>query len=77
MSQYDAILPDAFFLPIHTFLLKHVKTVQPPIKVKKDVPLAEAVRLMATYRLHRLFVVDQDDKPVGVVTPAEVLKKLF
>ena len=36
--------------------------------VSVDLPLAEVLQLLTKHRLHRLYVVDADLKPIGLVT---------
>jgi CBS domain-containing protein len=43
-----------------------------PVTVRADDDLADALKLMATYQVRRLPVVDDDDKLVGVLAQADV-----
>ncbi len=36
--------------------------------------LDEIVKKMALFHVHRLWIVDVDNKPVGVITPFDVLR---
>ena len=49
----------------------------PVITVHPDTPLAEALRLMTTYAVKRLPVVDTDDRLVGLLGRASVLRGLL
>ena len=48
----------------------------PPVRCAADASLGEAVRHMALLGVHRVWVVDPEGRPVGVVTPADVLSLL-
>lgn len=43
-----------------------------PVTVHADDDLADALRLMATYQVRRLPVVDEDNRLVGVLAQADV-----
>jgi len=79
---YDATLISRLFYPIKEFLrviraphdAEH--PISQPIFVKKDSTLGEVVRKLVETRFHRVYVVDENYKPVGVVSNLEVLKAL-
>jgi len=39
-------------------------------------PPAEVLQLLVKHRLHRLYVVDQDTAPIGLITLTDVLRRL-
>ena len=43
------------------------------IVIKKNTSLLEAMEKMAKYHIHRVFVVDKDNKPIGVISHTDVL----
>lgn len=43
----------------------------PPVTVGAGTPLVEAARLMRDERIHRVIVVDGDDRPIGVVAASD------
>jgi CBS domain-containing protein len=47
-----------------------------PVRVRLDMDALDAVRLMADQRVHRLLVVDEADRLVGIVTMEDVLELL-
>ena len=47
---------------------------RPAVTVTADTPLAEALRLMAAYRIHYLPVVDGEARLVGIVNADDVLQ---
>jgi CBS domain-containing protein len=55
-----------------------VKTLMTPavISVAPNDPAWEAVAKMAAFKLHRLYVVDEDGLLVGVITAFDVVRKL-
>ena len=63
-------------LPVHVSLVRQAQShhCQPPVSVRSSDTLVAVVRKMAIFRVHRLWVVDGDDKPLGVITPFEVLR---
>ncbi|HEY7463417.1 MAG TPA: CBS domain-containing protein [Candidatus Limnocylindria bacterium] len=49
----------------------------PPISVHVETTVERAIRLMLDQHIHRLVVVDDEDRPVGVVTPLDILRLLL
>jgi CBS domain-containing protein len=47
-----------------------------PVRARLDMDALDAVRLMADQRVHRLLVVDEADRLVGIVTMEDVLELL-
>ena len=45
------------------------------VKIGQDEDLSEALKLMASYQVRRIPVVDEDDRLVGVVTQADVARE--
>jgi CBS domain-containing protein len=76
MLGTETILPETLFLPIHMFLLKQTQMnpIRSPVSVTTGASLHIVVQKMALFRVHRVWVVDNDNKPIGVVTPFDVLK---
>jgi CBS domain-containing protein len=70
-------VPAELFLPLHISLLRQAAQshrCQAPVSVRTHDPLSAVVKKMAMFRVHRVWVVDGDDKPVGIITPFEVLR---
>ena len=44
--------------------------------VRRTTPIADVVRQLLKRRVHRLFVVDEDDSLVGVITTLDILNRL-
>lgn len=65
--------PDSLFMPLQLFLLSQ-SPVRAPVAVKKGDTIASVVSKMALFHVHRVWVVDEHNKPVAVVTPTEVFK---
>jgi CBS domain-containing protein len=49
----------------------------PPISVHVETTVERAIRLMLDQHIHRLVVLDDEDRPVGVVTPLDILRLLL
>lgn len=48
-----------------------------PIRCTEDTSLGQVISYLTYYRIHRIFVVDKDCKPIGVVSLQDVLKVLL
>lgn len=59
----------------HTILVRDVMT-SPPVVIGPSAPVGEAARIMADRRIHRLFVVDLDDIPIGVLSESDVVAEI-
>jgi len=80
---YDATLISRLFYPIREFLkvisLTRVEDAHPihgPVFATKSSTLGEVVRRLVETRTHRVYVVDENQKPVGVVSNLEVLRAM-
>lgn len=49
----------------------------PAVTVHMDTTIRRAARMMVERHIHRLVVVDDDDRPVGVITPLDLLPLLI
>jgi len=52
------------------------KEVMPAVKCYEDDSLQVVVKLFSFYGVHRLFVVDSQRKPIGVITLSDLLKEV-
>lgn len=59
----------------HALLVRDLMT-SPAIVVQSGAPVHEAAGLMADRRIHRLFVVDRDGAPVGVLSESDVVAEI-
>jgi CBS domain-containing protein len=59
----------------HALLVRDLMT-SPAVVVAADTPVHEAARAMADMRIHRLFVVDADGAPIGVVSERDVIAEI-
>jgi 5'-AMP-activated protein kinase, regulatory gamma subunit len=77
MASSGAIAPPELFLPMHVFLLQQAQLVpsRAPVTCRKTDSLVSVVTKLALYRVHRVWVVDEENKPIGVITPFEVLRQ--
>jgi len=71
-SSCSGKLPfSALLLPIREFIQKaHLK---PPLKCTWETPLFNVIQQLALFRVHRVWVVDAHDKPLGVVTLSTIM----
>jgi len=58
---------DQFLKQTHTF-------VKLPVTIHPDDPAEQALKLMHRHHVHRVHVVGEDDKPVGVITATDMLR---
>jgi len=60
-------------------LLHHNKEKDKPVvlKIKADHMFAYVISLINLYRVHRLYVVDDNDIPIGVVTLSDILNQIY
>ncbi|GAM16848.1 hypothetical protein SAMD00019534_000230 [Acytostelium subglobosum LB1] len=69
------------FLSVGEFISKvrqqDYKAVHPSICCSKDEPLKKLITRMAAAKIHRVFMVDQDRKPIGVVSLQDILEKIL
>jgi CBS domain-containing protein len=61
-------------LSVKDYLTQHSKASLTPIASKRSDTLATVVTLMLEKRIHRVWVVDAADKPIGVVAMTDVFK---
>jgi CBS domain-containing protein len=45
--------------------------------VSLKTPAREVIRRMLELKVHHLFVIDEDQAPVGVISPLDVLRHLY
>ena len=58
--------------------ITRVKDIMNPVvyAVRRQTPISEVVRQLTERRIHRLFVVDEDNSLVGVITTLDILSRL-
>eukprot|EP01094_Clydonella_sp_ATCC50884_P006837 TRINITY_DN1601_c0_g1_i1.p1 TRINITY_DN1601_c0_g1~~TRINITY_DN1601_c0_g1_i1.p1 ORF type:complete len:321 (+),score=136.89 TRINITY_DN1601_c0_g1_i1:102-965(+) len=64
----------SFLLSVEEFLNKHSPASMSPICVQQDTTFLDACKEISNSHVHRLWVVDGDYKPVGVVSTTDVMK---
>jgi CBS domain-containing protein len=74
-GSFQDRLPGVLFLPVHACLLEASKSARlsAPVSVRSNGSLADVVKKMALFHNHRIWVVDDTNRPVRVITPFEVL----
>jgi CBS domain-containing protein len=65
------------FLPIKLFLMRRSRHIKPPVVCNAYTSLETAVLQMALFRLHRLWVVDANNKPIAVLSAFDVMKQFI
>ena len=48
----------------------------PALVIGADDPVAEAARRMTDGAIHRLFVVDADEAPIGVISASDIVTEI-
>ena len=71
-----ATAASVLLLPVHVSLVRQAQSrhCQAPVSVRTSDTMVTVVKKMAMFRVHRIWVIDGDDKPLGVITPFEVLR---
>jgi 5'-AMP-activated protein kinase regulatory gamma subunit len=57
--------------------IKDIDTSQPTLSCTKKSTLGQVVSTLATYRRHRVFIIDNEGKPIGVISLGDVLATLL
>jgi len=58
---------------IETFLQAQLGGIRAPVSVKPSVTLAQVIQNLVDNRVHRVWLIDDKEKPIGVVTLTDVL----
>lgn len=64
----------SFLQPVHEFLDAHSPGSNSPQVVMKDATLLDTVKMLRDNKLHRVWVVDADYKPAGVVSLTDIMR---
>jgi CBS domain-containing protein len=70
-QQFSSLL-----LPVPTFISNMKGKVKPAISVTMNTQFETVILQMCLFRIHRLWVVNEDGKPIGVISQSDVMKKL-
>lgn len=69
---------DWLLLPINDFLKKISETVEKklsfPLTCHTDTKIEDAINMMGTYRVHRIWIVDFSGVPIGVVSLTDIMR---
>ena len=65
------------FLPVGKFLDEKIKRQKKFVSVKKDSTLKEVMKEFVDLKIHRLFIVDDNNKVVGVITGSDVVAAIL
>eukprot|EP00009_Paramoeba_aestuarina_P006754 CAMPEP_0201523648 /NCGR_PEP_ID=MMETSP0161_2-20130828/20684_1 /ASSEMBLY_ACC=CAM_ASM_000251 /TAXON_ID=180227 /ORGANISM="Neoparamoeba aestuarina, Strain SoJaBio B1-5/56/2" /LENGTH=309 /DNA_ID=CAMNT_0047922833 /DNA_START=67 /DNA_END=996 /DNA_ORIENTATION=+ len=71
VGLYRKQLPD-LLMPVNDYLTKYSEKATNPVTIRHDTSLLQAVQTMAEEKIHRVWVIDDDFKPVGVVSLTDV-----
>jgi CBS domain-containing protein len=63
---------------LHKALGQTVGEVMTPhaVSIAADTPLPEAARIMHDKKIHRLPVVDEEDRPIGIITESDIVRAI-
>jgi IMP dehydrogenase len=56
--------------------VRHLMTT-PALTIRATASIESAARLMLEHHIHRLVVIDEDETPIGVITPLDLLRALL
>ena len=73
VGLYRNQLPD-LLVPLVEYLNKYSEKSLSPITIRQETSLLEAVQVMNESHIHRVWVIDDDFKPVGVVSMTDVAR---
>jgi len=80
-SDLRGILPEAFDMfsgSILQFLCKGTLSAPSPPKTSTSkITLKDCLRFLVTEHIHRVYIVDESDRPVGIVTLTDILRILL
>jgi CBS domain-containing protein len=63
-------------LPIMDFLMQRKAKLRPPVTVTPSTPFEVVLSKLALYRIHRVWIVDEKEHPIGVVSLTNVARLL-
>ena len=75
ITQKDLTKLISLGIDLSTSLIKDYMK-RPVVTCKLDTPLIEASEMMARLNIRRLVVVDDDDKPIGIITQGDIIRNL-
>lgn len=72
----DEFVPKDLFLTVKAFLLKKSRdrSARAPIGVGPEATLETVLFQLAMFRVHRCWIVDRQQKPIGIITSFDILK---
>jgi len=75
LTQKDLTKLISLGIELETSLIKDYMK-KPVVTCKLDTPLIEASNIMSKLNIRRLIVVDEHDKPIGVITQGDIIRNL-
>jgi len=79
-SDLRGITQNAFGIFTHStlqFLVKGTESsVGPPVSCTADTTLKAVIEIMATQQLHRIYVADENSRPIGIITMSDIIHLL-
>jgi CBS domain-containing protein len=73
VGLYRNHLPD-LLIPLNDYLAKYSEKSLSPITIRSETTLLEAVQVMAESHIHRVWVIDDDFQPIGVLSLTDVAR---
>lgn len=67
----------SLFMPVLAFLEQGGMSFFPVVTVKGETPFGIVLLKLIAMRVHRLWVVDEEDKPIGVITLTDIMHALI
>jgi len=70
-EKYKKTIDDYLNLKVEDIMTRRIRT------VKKDTPVSDAVKIMVKHRVNRIPVVDENNKVIGIVARADILRSML
>jgi len=62
--------------PVLNFLKREKATIRNPITCTKESTLREVISKLSSEKIHRIYVVDEQERPIGIVTLSDIMPVL-
>jgi len=67
---------ESLLLPVTQYISNQMGKVKAPITCSLNTDFQTVLLKMSLFRIHRIWIVDENDKPIGVISQTDVMKKL-
>lgn len=65
-----AVVENDIDAPVTKYMRRHI------VKIQADQDILDAIKIMLDKKIGRLLVVNDDDKPIGIITRTDILKRI-